>query len=154
MESKEISPEYYSTILAYDEIIVVAQAARDFEDGTIKYGELMQKLEVKGISITPRLIDPKQYRTVKQVTDFKNRVANLTLVSSDMQGYLISSDHYKNVYFRYDRFSIELLANNGDEKAKIRLKSLRDWEANFPKGQKLQQQNFGGFEERFTKPRK
>lgn len=132
----------YKDILTDSEIVSISKIVRDFEHGIITYKDVEHLFEEKNISMVPKIIDASKLKTAKQVSELRDRVSKNELVSSDMDGYIISNDRYQDVIFRYDRYAIEKLAMFGDEKAIETLEALKSWEADFSNWQQRQKEQF------------
>lgn len=132
----------YDEILTDDEIVSISKVVRDFEHGIITYKDVEHLFEERNIAMVPKLIDASKLKTIKQVSELRDRVSNNELVSGDIDGYIISNDRYQDVIFRYDRYAIEKLAELGDEKAKQTLEALKSWEADFSNWQQRQKEQF------------
>lgn len=143
----------YPSTLNDEEIINISKIIRDFKDEIITYIEVENLFDKLNITIVPLIVDSSNLKTVKQVSDLRERVENKTLKAQDINGYLISNERCKNVLFRYDRQAIEKLAKHGDERAIKTLEVLKEWENNFPNWQDKRKQEFEEYKTEFNIPK-
>lgn len=139
----------YEEILTDEEIVDISKIIREFEKGKITYLEVQDLFSNMNIKLVPNIIDPTNFKTIRQVEELKSRIENKTLQSKDINGYVISSERFQNVLFRYDRPAIEKLAESGDEEAIKTLKGLKEWEEYFSNKQAELQMEFEELKRRF-----
>lgn len=107
--------KYYANVFLKKEIIPISLCISQFEREQIDYKNLECKLNNMGIKLKPIFIDYSKIKDAKiDKAKLKQRIITETLIPSDINGYLIANNNYKNILVKYDLFMIELLAEYGD----------------------------------------
>ena len=123
---------YYEDVLSKLDIITIGLCIVKYEQKQITYKELKDALKQKNIELKPYLYDFSTHMMTKhQYQELKNKFANKEYEKEHLNGYIISSEHYKNVLIRYDRTMIDILAEYGEEYSKKVLEGILQWEKNF-----------------------
>lgn len=123
---------YYGDILSNLDIITIGLYIVKYEQRQITYKELKDALAVRDIEVKPYLYDISTHMMTKcQYEELKIKFNKEEYEPENLNGYIISSENYKNVLIRYDRKMINVLAEYGDEYSKKVLESLTRWENNF-----------------------
>ncbi len=120
---------YYSEILDNDEMVEIGLLLKEFKNGTISYvdfGLMMKKL---GYELSVELVSPKQFKLLRDVEAFKERVENNSILSKDVSLYQAKNKDGILIDFRYDRAMIEALASFGNEEAIFELEGIKRFEA-------------------------
>lgn len=122
---------YYGDVLSKLDIITIGLYIVKYEQKQITYKELKQALILKNIELKPYLHDiSTRLMTINQYKELKDKFENEEYDPTHLNGYIISSENYKNVLIRYDRHMIRVLAEYGEEYSKQALERLIEWEKN------------------------
>ena len=123
---------YYYDVLTEQEIVDYGTIIADFKDGLCSYKDLKKKFMKFGIEVTPNMCDlSTKLMTLDMAKEVVKRLSKEEYLPTDIRSFVLNGNGISNIFIWCDINLITVLANNGDMRAKRKLKDSYDFQISY-----------------------